>query len=648
MSTTTASCAGTRPPGEWLVLRFGASLTGQTNGPAPPEATGLEVDKLDGAKVRRYLDTYLGRVRATPRHRRAAQRQHRVRAAELHRPAARALRRAARLRPAALAARARRLRRRRRRARPTASSGTTGARSPSCSRASTTATLEAEAHGAGSPTTPRRWRTTGRSSATTWRCAATRTCRWARCGCSTPARGGPAPTYLADLKGASSVAHVYGKAVHRRGVDDRVPPAVELHAPAAQARRRPRARPRRHPLLHPHLPAPADAGAAARHRPRRRILGQAFIRTEPWAELAGPWIDYLARCSWLLNQGAPAVDVAVFVGEEAPLTALFGEEPDRVGPAGLRLRLRGPRRPRGPVHRRRRRSSSPGTARYRLLLPRRVERPDDGARPASHRRTGRRGGDRGRPASAPARRPSPTTTREHARLCDRLWGAGRRRWTPSDLARRAADRGCRARRSSSRARTCCGSAGASAAGERRLPGQPARRNRSTATVTTSAGRAPRRLGPGRAAPGAAAATDGRYRLTLPALGSVFLVAGGPADRPPGAPAAEVPLATAPGELTLPGRARDRAPGGPPALDGARTGRRGFAGVGTYTHDDRAGAPPLDGRAAVLDLADVGDLARVRVNGVDCGVVWTAPFRVDVTGALRPGRNRSRSTSRTPG
>ena len=47
------------PAGSWLILRFGASLTGQTNGPAPPEATGLEVDKLDAAKVRRYLATYL-------------------------------------------------------------------------------------------------------------------------------------------------------------------------------------------------------------------------------------------------------------------------------------------------------------------------------------------------------------------------------------------------------------------------------------------------------------------------------------------------------------------------------------------------------------------------------------------------------------
>jgi hypothetical protein len=29
---------------------------------------------------------------------------------------------------------------------------------------------------------------------------------------------------------------------------------------------------------------------------------------------------------------------------------------------------------------------------------------------------------------------------------------------------------------------------------------------------------------------------------------------------------------------------------------------------------------------------------VRVNGVDCGTVWTSPFRAEVTGALRPGRN----------
>ncbi|HMD91086.1 MAG TPA: hypothetical protein VKG80_00440 [Trebonia sp.] len=35
---------------------------------------------------------------------------------------------------------------------------------------------------------------------------------------------------------------------------------------------------------------------------------------------------------------------------------------------------------------------------------------------------------------------------------------------------------------------------------------------------------------------------------------------------------------------------------------------------------------------------MGDIARVLVNGVDCGIIWTAPFEADITGALHPGRN----------
>ena len=49
--------------GNWLVLRIGYSLTGAMNHPASPEATGLEVDKLDSAAVRRYIDTYLSMYR---------------------------------------------------------------------------------------------------------------------------------------------------------------------------------------------------------------------------------------------------------------------------------------------------------------------------------------------------------------------------------------------------------------------------------------------------------------------------------------------------------------------------------------------------------------------------------------------------------
>ena len=49
----------TPPAGNWVVLRLGYSITGRQNHPASPEATGLEVDKLDKVAVRKYIETYL-------------------------------------------------------------------------------------------------------------------------------------------------------------------------------------------------------------------------------------------------------------------------------------------------------------------------------------------------------------------------------------------------------------------------------------------------------------------------------------------------------------------------------------------------------------------------------------------------------------
>src|SRR5438128_1642262 len=55
----------TPPDGKWMVLRFGYSLLGVTNHPATPEATGLEVDKLDRRFVKDYMEKYLDSYKET-------------------------------------------------------------------------------------------------------------------------------------------------------------------------------------------------------------------------------------------------------------------------------------------------------------------------------------------------------------------------------------------------------------------------------------------------------------------------------------------------------------------------------------------------------------------------------------------------------
>ena len=55
----------TPPAGHWVILRFGYSLLGITNHPATAEATGLEVDKLNRTYVKNYLETYLQSYKQT-------------------------------------------------------------------------------------------------------------------------------------------------------------------------------------------------------------------------------------------------------------------------------------------------------------------------------------------------------------------------------------------------------------------------------------------------------------------------------------------------------------------------------------------------------------------------------------------------------
>lgn len=50
------------PEGSWVVSRIGMATTGVTNSPATPEATGLEVDKINREHLQGHFDAYIGEI----------------------------------------------------------------------------------------------------------------------------------------------------------------------------------------------------------------------------------------------------------------------------------------------------------------------------------------------------------------------------------------------------------------------------------------------------------------------------------------------------------------------------------------------------------------------------------------------------------
>jgi hypothetical protein len=138
------------------------------------------------------------------------------------------------------------------------------------------------------------------------------------------------PTYVADIRGAASVAHIYGQnlvaaesltsAVQPWAYAPRqLKPIVDLEFALGVNR----------VVVHTsvHQPVEKPPGLSL------FIFGQFFNRLENWADNAGPWVTYLARSSYLLQQGRYAGDIAYFYGQEAPLTGLFGDQDIDV-PAG--------------------------------------------------------------------------------------------------------------------------------------------------------------------------------------------------------------------------------------------------------------------------------------------------------------------------
>jgi hypothetical protein len=321
----------TPPKGQWRVLRMGYSLLGTTNHPATAEATGLEVDKFDGPAVHNYLETYLGMYQDAAGSNLIG--EHGVRAFltdSIEVGAAnwtpRILEQFKRLRgydPTPWL--------------PALTGVIVGSRSASdaflydfrrtladliASEHYGTVATVAHEHGLkvygealedgrpslGDDMTMRSHTDIPMSAMWTY----------AR-------RTGPKPTYLADIKGAASVAHLYGQnlVAAESMTSARAPWAfaphdlrriIDLEFATGVNR----------PVVHTSVHQPVDDKIPGLSL---FIFGQYFTRHETWAEMARPWVDYISRNSYLLQQGRNLADVAYFYGEEGPLTGLYGEKP---------------------------------------------------------------------------------------------------------------------------------------------------------------------------------------------------------------------------------------------------------------------------------------------------------------------------------
>ena len=146
--------------------------------------------------------------------------------------------------------------------------------------------------------------------------------------------------------------------------------------------------------------------------------------------------------------------------------------------------------------------------------------------------------------------------------------------------------------------------------------------------------------------------DGRTTvpLNLPPRGSIFVVFGKtiPTSQD-GSAAGNCPALSAVMKLKGPWTVKfDPQWGGPESVDFAELvdwtkrpepGIKYYSGKATYQKTfDLPEAVHRPGKLLYLDLGKVENVAEVRLNGMDLGVVWTAPWQVDITQSVKPTGN----------
>ena len=389
-------------------------------------------------------------------------------------------------------------------------------------------------------------------------------------------------------------------------------------------------------------------------------FGQWFNRNETWAEQANVWIDYLARTSFLLQQGHFGADIVYFYGEDSNLTAIFQKSAPQIPPGygfdyinadGLihELRVTGGRI-----------TTASGMS-YRVLgldpYSRHMSLPV--LRAIYNLVTGGAVVVGSKPIDDPSLADDPA---EFRKFSDELFGDGKgvhkvgkgTVYAGQDLGEVfrtlnvPADFDYTKPQSTTRLLFV----------HRKLADGDLyfvdNRNDRYETVAASfrvTGKVPElwRAEDGTRGPASFKIADGRTTvpLKLEPWGTVFVVFRKPTSESSYTvpSSAETELATLNGTWKLsfqPGR------GAPAAITVNRLeswtrnsdpGVKYFSGVGTYTRNIDVKSDWLQKGVKVwIDLGDVKNLAEVAVNGKSLGVLWHTPYRVDATGALKPGAN----------
>ena len=327
----------TPPAGRWVILRLGYSLTGARNSPASPEATGLEVDKLNRGFVKTYMDTYLGMYQdilgplmgkrglkyvITDSWEAGVQNWTDDMIAEFTK------RRGYDLRPWLPVLTGRVV------------EGSEASDRFLWDFRKTIGELTAENHydqlgellhargmGRYSESHESGRAFIGDGMEVKRGADIPMSAMWTQ----TPGEGREQFGYNADIRESASVAHIYGQNLvaaesltARTGAWAFSPETLKPTADKELAMGLNRF------VIHTSVHQPLlDKSPGLGLGP----YGQWFTRNDTWAELAKPWVTYLARSSYLLQQGQFVADVLYFYGEDSNLTAEFGSKSPDV-PAG--------------------------------------------------------------------------------------------------------------------------------------------------------------------------------------------------------------------------------------------------------------------------------------------------------------------------